>query len=142
MKVFAAIVAGLIIVLVVAFLFWTSAHWWRELGSAEVVYNGKTLDSANIYRSQNDDILIRLNEAPDENSAYIFYPSKNLIGVPNANQFIYLPMYAYSIDVPPPVIMSNDRVKMETDMSIVINDDVIEFTTLNGGRARIALTKP
>jgi len=142
MKVITAIIAVFIVIVVVAILFWTSTHWWREVGSAEVSHNGKALRNANIYRGQNDDILIRLNQAPDENSAYIFYRSENLIGIPNANQFIYLPMYAFSIDVPPPVVISNDRVKMETNMNVVVSDNVIEFTTLNGGRVKITLTKP
>jgi len=130
-----------VLIVALAFLsFWlASSRLWRAVGSAKIIYNGQCLDASKVYRSLNGDILLRLI-SPNENSAYIFYPSKKMIGVPNAGQFIYLPMYAFSIDESPPVIMSNDRVKIESDMNlIIIDDDVFEFTSLNGGRVRVVL---
>jgi hypothetical protein len=132
-----------VVVLIFALMFlsfWlASSRLWRAVGSAKVIYNGQRLDASKVYRSSNGDILLRLI-SPDENSAYIFYPEKKLIGIPNAGQFIYLSMYAFSIDQSPPVVMSNDRIKIERDMNlIIIDNDVFEFTSLNGGRVRVVL---
>jgi hypothetical protein len=43
-------------------------------------------------------------------------------------------MVAFSNESPIPGVLSSDKVKVETDMNVVISDSLIEFTTLSGYR--------
>jgi len=113
-------------------------HLWAKVSGAQVTLNGYSVSSSAVYRSWEGNILIRLDEK--ESSLYIFYPSRRLIGIPNSNAFIFLPRYAFSKDPSPAVVMSDNAVKVETDMNIVVDQNNIEFTTLGGGvRVKVKL---
>jgi hypothetical protein len=68
---------------------------------------------------------------------YIYYPSSKEIGVPNGGQFIFLGFCAYGKDVPVPLVLSSNRIKIEEDMRIVEQNEWVEFTGMNGPRIRL-----
>jgi hypothetical protein len=119
------------------FLLFTSSHsWWKER-DARVIYNQSAVDTASVYRGKNGEILVRFSEKPEENAHYIFYPSTGLIGIPSASQFTHLPMVAISTDAPVPAVMSNNQVKVDDDVNVVVFNEGFEFTALSGQRVRV-----
>lgn len=138
MKLAVIIFEAVLIVVLSAMVYWLAKpHLWRAVEATKITYDGQSATDANLYRSSQGDLLIRIKVLEKEDSVYIYYPSRRLIGVPNGNQFVYFPLYAFSKDVPPPVVMSNDRIKIESDMNLVINEIGVEFTTLSGGRVAV-----
>lgn len=109
----------------VGLIIWTLPHWWYRIGTAE--------PGVAIYKSWSGDILfvVRYDSLQDQ---YIFYPSTKQIGIPSGNQLHVSPVLVFTNEAPVPVVLSSDRIKVETDMNIVIDDKQIEFTTLNGVR--------
>jgi hypothetical protein len=114
-------------------------HLWWIVWNAEVSYQGEPSPQSSIYRSEQNDLLLLLKAPGEQDSLYIIYHSGNVIGIPSGNQFIFLPFTAFSKDVPPPAVMSNNSIKIEIDMKVVVDEDSAEFTTLNGGRVLIRL---
>jgi hypothetical protein len=111
-------------------------HWWlRNVGSA-VFVNGDYSDKANVFRNSNGDFLITEN-GQGYGGPYIYYSSTKEIGVPNANQFVFLGFCAYSKDLPVPVVLSSNRIKIETDMNIIERNEWIEFTGMDGQRIKL-----
>lgn len=115
-------------------------HLWSLIWNAKVSYQGELAPESSVYRSGND-LLILVSTPEKKDSMYIFYSSSNLIGIPSGNQFIFLPMFAYSKEVVPPAVMSGNSIKIEIDMNIVVDENDIEFTTLEGGRAKVELPR-
>jgi hypothetical protein len=73
-------------------------------------------------------------------SDYLFFPSTKELGIRNGGQFTFLFGSAFcKEDYAPVVVFSDDRVKVETDMLLVVEESRIEFTTLEGIRAKIEL---
>ena len=114
-----------------------SHYGWVQISSAKVTQNGESLDNGKVYRSSNGDILISFG-INENHSSYIFYPERSLIGIPNGNQFAYLPMFAFSKDELPPVVLSTNRVKIEHDMNIIVGNNSVEFTISNGARVQVS----
>jgi hypothetical protein len=131
-------IALILIALGALFIYATSSHWWRELSNAKIIYNGQSVDSSSVYRSPNGELLVYLRGLSDERSLFVIYSTENKVGLPNENQFVILPKYAYSKEVSPPVVFM-DSAKSETNPNLVIKDNVIEFTTSRGRRVQINL---
>ena|ERR1051325_6802488 len=117
----------------------TRGHWWKKLSGAQVVYDGKTLSNASVYRSPNGELLVNLTDVSDERTLFVIYPSENKVGLPNEKHFILLPGYAYSRYVSPLVVFMNS-VKAETDPKVVVSQNSVEFTTLRERRVQIILS--
>ncbi|NOT46240.1 MAG: hypothetical protein HOP17_00625 [Acidobacteria bacterium] len=133
-KALLAIVA-LIAILAVSFVAYTFPHWWFRVGTAEARSASGFVYQVPIYKSTTGDVLfyIREDSLVDE---YIFYPSTRLIGIPSLGQLQVFSFFAYSNDVPVPVVLSTNKVKVETDMNIVVDDKQIEFTTFHNLRIK------
>jgi hypothetical protein len=130
---------GLTGVLFAGFLFYTWSHWCTRVGKAESFHNGNPIGDVTVYELSDGTFLFWIQE-DSMVVRYVFYPSTGKIGVPNATQFIPIPpalkrppLHLYSHDVPVPAVLS-DSIKIEMDMNIVVTDDVLEFTTLDGRR--------
>lgn len=107
-------------------------HLWYSVGTAGVVFTDGSAGTAKIYKSKNGEFLFSIKEQPEE--IYLYVPSRKLVGIPNGDQFVFIPWFAFSKDVPVPVVFSNNKVKAETDMKLVVEDSKIQFTTFRGRR--------
>lgn len=132
--IFAETILIILLAIIVAVL--ARPHTWMGIPTARVEYGGASIETSQVYRSHEGNILIDM-KVPEEEVQYIYYPSRRLIGIPNRNQFIYVPFFAFSKEVPPPVVMSDDRIKVEEDMNLYVLESGIEFTTLRGVRTRV-----
>ena len=86
-----------------------------------------------MYKSWSGNILFVINNDSLQDQ-YIFYPSTNEIGIPSGRQLHISPLLVFSNEAPVPVVLSSDKIKVETDMNIVVDDKRLEFTSLNGVR--------
>ena len=129
-------VAGLIVAGCAVIVVMTRGHWWKKVNGARVVYAGRNLPNADVYRSPTGELLVNLNELPDERALFVIYPSENKVGLPNERHFIFLPGYVYSRYVSPLVVFM-DSVKADTDPMLAISPTSVEFTTLRERRVQI-----
>ena len=108
-------------------LFWTLPQWWIRIGTAE--------PGVAMYKSWSGEVLfvVYYDSLWDH---YIFNPSTKEIGIPSAGQLHVCPILVFSNEAPVPVVFSSNKIKVETDMNIVINDKQVEFTTLHGTRVK------
>jgi hypothetical protein len=108
-------------------------HWWYRVDTGSAQSRSGLPQEVEIYRSFNGEVLFVVDEDSliDE---YIFYPSTGEIGIPNSGQLHVFSIVAYNNDFPVPTVSASDRVKVESDMNILVNADRIEFTTFHGKR--------
>jgi hypothetical protein len=140
MKIIVIAVGTILILVLLVMVFWLARpHLWRRVDAGITSYDEMDNKNINLFRSLQGDLLVRIEIPETEDSTYIYYPSRQLIGVPNDNQFVYFPFYAFSNDVPPPVVMSNDKIKIENGLNLTISGNTIEFTTLANGIVRVEL---
>ena len=114
-------------VLSVGLVIWTLPQWWVRIGTAE--------PGVAVYKSWSGDVLF-VAFYDSLRAPYIFYPSTKEIGVPSGNQLHVSPVLVFSNEAPVPVVLSSNRIKVETDMDIVVDDKQIEFTTFQGVRIK------
>ncbi|MEP6945078.1 MAG: hypothetical protein ABJA02_04115 [Acidobacteriota bacterium] len=112
-------------------------HMWSNEGKTSAAEKDGSEIGATVYRSKGGDFLIAIEGASPE--AYIFSPANGSIGIPNGNQFAFIPFFAYSKDVPVPVVFSYNKVKVETDMGVSFENGMLKFTTLQGRRVTFDL---
>ena len=125
----------LILITAVSLVIDTFPHWWLRTGIAEARSPTGHVYQADVYKSTKGDLLfvIKQDSLIDE---YIFYPTTSQIGIPSSSQFFVSPLLAYSKDVPAPVVLSTNKIKVEMDMNIVVDGKRVEFTTLDNLRVR------
>jgi hypothetical protein len=125
-----------LVILVVGFAIYAYPRLWLRAGTAEARSHRGTVYEANIYKSTRGDLLfvIRQDSLVDE---YIFYPTTGQIGIPSISQFQVFSFLAYSWETPVPVVLSTDKIKVEMDMNIVVDQKYIEFTTLRNLRVKV-----
>jgi hypothetical protein len=111
----------------VALVIWTLPQWWIRVGTVE--------PGVAVYKSVSGDVLFILyyDSVRDH---YIFYPSTKEIGIPSGTQLHVSPVIVFNNEAPVPVVLSSNRIKVETDMNIVVDDKHIEFTTHQGVRIK------
>jgi len=133
------IVAVLVVavVAVIATVLFTLPHWWLRVGDAEARVGSGPIGVVTVYKSTDGNFLFHLKEDSVEDH-YIFYPSDGRIGIPNSGQFVTFPsgllFVAFSKDEQPSVAFSDDRIKVETSMNIVVEGNRLEFDTRAGRR--------
>ena len=113
----------------------TSGHWWKKWAQARVLYKGRLSDTAKVYRSRDGNVLLVLEE-PGEDSFYIVYPERNIVGMPNRSNFRLLPGYAFS-RAAPPLIANMKGAKGESDPELLIQDRLIQFHSFNQAQIQI-----
>lgn len=91
-----------------------------------------------MYRSIDGDLLICLKGLSNERSLFVIQTASGTVGLPNENQFFIMNWYAYSKEVPPPLV-SMDSPKSETDPALVVKDKIIMFRTSAGGTVQVSL---
>jgi hypothetical protein len=91
-----------------------------------------------VYRSIDGDLLLCLKDLSNERSLFVIQPKSGTVGLPNESQFLIMSGYAYSKEVPPPLVLM-DSPKAETDPALVVRDGVVEFRTSAGGHVEISL---
>lgn len=123
-------------VLVGGAILFTLPHWWIRVGSAEAKGPGEIESEASIYKSTSGDVLF-LVSGDSYVDCYVFSPATNEITIPSCGSQVHsFGIVAFSNESPIPGVLSSDKIKVETDMNIVINDNEIGFTTLSGRRVR------
>lgn len=125
-----------VVVLLVGFIVYTLPHWWYRVGEAEQRTEYGPLGTVTVYKSIDGNLLFWIQEDSYQDY-YIFYPVDGRIGIPNRGQFGTIPCVpalAYSVDSPVPVVFSDDKTKVETDMNIVLENNRLEFNTRLGRR--------
>jgi len=132
------VVVILATVLSASCVFYTRSHWWYPVGKAQAHTPDGPLGNVTVYKSIDGDLLFWLQE-DSLVDPYIFYPSTGKIGIPNSNEFVRLPIFIYAKEVPVPVVLSDDRTKVETDMNILVVNGNLQFTTLHGRRILVDL---
>lgn len=130
--------AAIFLAVVIIFVNFSIPHLWRSVGKAEYFSANGLPGTAEIYKSRNGDLLFSIKESPEE--VYIFSPTTKLVGIPNGEQFMFIPYFAYSKDVPVPVVFSSSRVRSEADMKITVEGSKVTFTTLKGRRIEADLS--
>ncbi|MEO5858509.1 MAG: hypothetical protein ABIR33_06120 [Pyrinomonadaceae bacterium] len=125
--------AGLGFGLLIGAIYLTLPHWLVRVGFAEARGPGEAVSKVSIYKSTSGDIVFLTPEA----DCYVFATARNQISIPSCPSQLYsFGIVAFSIDSPIPGVSSSNRVKVETDMHVLINDEAVEFTTLSGRRVR------
>jgi hypothetical protein len=113
---------------VVGVIVFTLPHWWYRVGEGQSRTSYGPLGTVTVYKSTEGNVLLLIRE-DSLIDQYIFYPSSGKIGIPNHGQFVYFRFVAYSKDVPVPVVFSDDRIKVETDMNIIVENGILRFRT-------------
>ena len=129
------LIASVGLVLIIEALVLTADHWWKKLGEARVTYNGQLSGRSRVYRSPDGNLLISLAEE-GEGALYIIYTGNEIIGMANTSNFILLPWYAYSRNLPPPFVVMQS-VKIEVDPQLVVQQRLIEFNSFEKSRVRV-----
>lgn len=114
----------------IVLLGYAGPHLWSSAGQASVVEKDGSAATAAVYRSKGGDVLIAVTGEPAEN--YIFSPANGAVGIPNGNQFALIPYYAFSKDVPVPVVYSKGQPGAEKAMDITMDANKLIFVTLHG----------
>jgi hypothetical protein len=105
------IVGGGISIPLVAGLYWqANPHVWKAVSIPRLTVDGQLETGTGVYRSVRGEILILMSK--DEGGAYIYYPSQGRLGFPNRDNFIRLPLFVFSKEVSPSVVISDDRIKI------------------------------
>lgn len=122
------LVIGVGAVFAVGLIIWTLPQWWYRIGTAE--------PGAAMYKSWSGEVLfVYTNDSLQDQ--YIFYPSSNEIGIPSGGQLHVSPVLVFSNEAPVPVVLFSNKIKVETDMDIVVDDSRLEFTTRRGVRIKV-----
>jgi hypothetical protein len=132
-----AIAASVLAVLVIGALIVTRDHWWVEIWTAKIVYDGKPAKKSRIYRSRDGSLLVSLGDE-GEGALYLIYPTDATIGVASPSGFLALPWCAYGIHLPPPFVLMQS-VKVEAKPDPIIGEDLIEFTSSENHRVQVTL---
>ena len=119
-------VAILVVVSAVGFVIYTYPHWWYQVGSVDARSPQGLAAPLTIYKSTRGELLLVIS-TDSLIDQYVFYPSRGEIGIPSRGQFEYFWFLAYSKDVPVPVVMSYDKIKVETYMNIVVDNGRLRF---------------
>lgn len=115
-------------------ILFTLPHWWIRVGVAETKGPGEVKVNASVYRSTSGDVLFLIRE-DSWVDCYVFSPATNEITIPSCSSQVHsFGLVAFSNESPIPGVRSSDKIKVETDMNVIINDRVVEFTTLSGHR--------
>ena len=122
-------------VLAVGFIVYTWPHWWYRVGTAEASRPLGSVYQVTIYKSTNGDLLFVIMEDSliDE---YILERETHRIGIPSGGQLHIFPFIVYANEAPVSVVWADDKIKVETDMNIVLDDKKVEFTTFHGLRVK------
>src|SRR5688572_31981866 len=64
----------------------TADHWWHGLKSG-VYYGGRPSPISQVYRSPQNQYLVRLNELPEQ-GAYVIDPASGTVGLANYSAFV------------------------------------------------------
>ena len=123
-------VVTLVVVSAASLVVYTFPHWWYRVGAAEARSPLGWSEPVTIYKSTKGDLLfvIREDSLIDE---YIFYPSTGQVGIPSVGQIHLFGVLAYSNDVPVSVVMSENWIKVETEMNIVVESGKLRFRTFH-----------
>src|SRR5512139_133418 len=120
----------------IAVVFATLPHWWILVGSAVAKNGSGVIKDYSIYKSSSGDMVF-WRSSDSLIDCYIFYAELSDIAIPNGGQFNnQLGFIAFTNEAPFPGVLSSNRVKLETDMKVVVNNEMVEFTTLSGNRIR------
>lgn len=125
------VVAAVLISIVIVSLVVTASHWWKRVSDLTVTSNGHPASATNIYRSRRGSVLVHLNEGE---GLYVIHPESGEIGIANRSHFFMLPGYAYSRNVPPLLAPMG---KADVDPQLKIEDNYIEFNSINNNRVRV-----
>jgi len=123
------------IVISVIFGLLTRSLRWKRVRNITVLYNGVVINDSSIYKSPTGEVLVRLDGIKEERW-YIVSPLSQDVGTPDEQQFWFVPGFAFSKDVPTTISLRS--VKAEIDPKMIIDDGLIEFTSLGGIRVRVA----
>ena len=112
-------------------------HLWYSVGNAKFAVADGTTGTAKVYRSRNGEFLFSIKEQPEE--IYLYIPATKQVGIPNGNQFTFIPLFAFSVTVPVPIVFSTNSRRVETDMNVIVEENKVQFTTLRGRRVEADL---
>jgi hypothetical protein len=126
---------GIGFVMIIEALILTADHWWKKLGQAQVAYNGQPSSNPGVYRSRDGDLLV-IVEAEGRETQYVILTLNQMIGKADQMNFILLPGFAYSRNVPPSLVLI-DNMKVEVDPQLIVQQRLIEFNSLEQGRVRV-----
>lgn len=129
------LIVGVVLVMIIEALFLTADHWWKKLGQARITYNGQPSDNSCLYRSRDGDLLV-IVEAEGRETQYVILTLNQMIGKADQINFILLPGFAYSRNVPPSLMLI-DNVKVEVDPQLIVQERLVEFNSLDQGRVRV-----
>jgi hypothetical protein len=129
------LIVGVVLVMIIEAVFLTADHWWKKLGHARITYNGQPSDNSCVYRSRGGDLLV-IAEAEGTETQYVILTLNQLIGKADQTNFILLPGFAYSRNMPPSLVLI-DSVKVEVDPQLIVQEQLVEFNSLNKGRIRV-----
>lgn len=115
-------------VFAVGLTIWTRAHWWYRVGTAEARSPSGLSDPATVYKSINGELLFVVT-ADSLRRDYIYFPSSQKIGIPQGFQFTLTPLLAYSHEVPVPVVLSENKIEVEGDMEVSVENGKLRFRT-------------
>jgi hypothetical protein len=115
-------------------------HFWLRVENARATSAGESLRNANVYRSSRGMILICLPNSNGVQTEYVYYPSMQVLAVPDANEFSFRNGFAFAKKGFPTVDTSKLRHSYD-DPTLVVGEAAFEFET-NDGPVRIEMTEP
>jgi hypothetical protein len=126
-------VAGLYLYLAVSNDPW---WFWEKISRAQVSVDGQTI-VARVYRRPSGKLLIDFGRVQ---SAYVYFPDQQNVGMCNPIKGISVPGYMYVTDYGDdfcPCLMMGG-LKTEVDAGVVLKENRIEFTRLDGKRVDVS----
>lgn len=124
--------------LIILVYFFMRPHFWIVSTDARVYRDSELITSARVYKSVDDDILVRIGSMENEEK-FIYFKSRYRIGIPTAGQFIFLPFSAFSKSIVPAAVLDGESIKLEKDMELLVQENTIRFRNLDGRQIKVIL---
>ena len=111
-------------------------HWWLKNVGSRIFVNETYSEHDTVFRNSYGDFLISI-----DNELYVYCSSTKQLGIPNSNQFIFLGLFAYNIDVPVPTVLSSNRIKIEREMNVSEDKEWLIFTAPDGRMIKLVVNR-
>ncbi len=117
----------MVLAILVSARIFTNDHWWR-VHRTEITYNDQKVSNTAFYRSPHGDLLVDLRASGDYLYEVHYYKEQArwVVGITNPSNFIVIPGWAYSINVPPPTV-DMGGVKIDIDPDLTIGPNSLKF---------------
>lgn len=122
-------------ILIGGVVLYTLPHLLIRTGYAEARDSSGKFSKVSIYRATSGDAVFYIEDSDESEVCYVVNIPAKRLSIPScSSQVTRFGILAFSNESPIPGVESTDRIKVEKDLEVVINEEAIEFNDLSGRR--------